>query len=414
MAAPSTASSTTFADNLSLPVHRWFRYSAGYSADWAKQEIETRKRDGLVVLDPFLGSGTTCFAAQEAGVASVGLEPHSLVLRIARAKAQWVSDIAAFTDRADAIIALARATTPDLSRYPGVIRRSFSDEALQPLDQIRRAWTALDDGTPASELTWLAMVGILRSVSHVGTAPWQYLLPSREKAKTIDPWVAFAKQTEMVAGDMRAMRQQNPASVLVLDSDARTCAGVADNSIGLVVTSPPYANNYDYADATRLEMSFLGEVQGWGDLQEAVRKHLVRSCSQSVTDKTVNIETVLAEPLLAPIADDLRAACELLAAERENHGGKKNYHLMAVSYFLDMANVWQALGRVCEPGAEVCWVVGDSAPYGVYLDVYGWNGRLALASGFSSWSFDKTRDRNIKWKNRKHQVPLSEGRMWVR
>ena len=28
--------------------------------------------------------------------------------------------------------------------------------------------------------------------------------------------------------------------------------------------------------------------------------------------------------------------------------------------------------------------------------------------------FEKTRDRNIKWKNRKHRVPLKEGRLWIR
>ena len=39
----------------------------------------------------------------------------------------------------------------------------------------------------------------------------------------------------------------------------------------LVITSPPYANNYDYADATRLEMAFMGEIRGWGDLQETVQ-----------------------------------------------------------------------------------------------------------------------------------------------
>jgi len=26
--------SATFADNMSLPVHRWFRYTAGFSAAW--------------------------------------------------------------------------------------------------------------------------------------------------------------------------------------------------------------------------------------------------------------------------------------------------------------------------------------------------------------------------------------------
>lgn len=31
-----------------------------------------------------------------------------------------------------------------------------------------------------------------------------------------------------------------------------------DQKANLVITSPPYPNNYDYADATRLEMMFWG------------------------------------------------------------------------------------------------------------------------------------------------------------
>jgi len=37
-------------------------------------------------------------------------------------------------------------------------------------------------------------------------------------------------------------------------SDARSCLGVPDDFGDLIITSPFYANNYDYADATRLEI----------------------------------------------------------------------------------------------------------------------------------------------------------------
>ena len=46
--------------------------------------------------------------------------------------------------------------------------------------------------------------------------------------------------------------------------------------------------------------------------------------------------------------------------------------------------------------------------------VVEWFGKLAMAAGFESWTFEKLRDRNIKWKNRKHRVPLCEGHLWVR
>jgi hypothetical protein len=40
-------------------------------------------------------------------------------------------------------------------------------------------------------------------------------------------------------------------------------------------------------------------------------------------------------------------------------------------------------------------------------------GELAVAAGFATWSFEKVRDRNVKWRNRKHRVPLHEGRLTV-
>lgn len=75
---------TTFTDNMKLPVHRWFRYSAGYSAEWAGDLM--RHWGVEKVLDPFGGSGTTCLAAQEKRVESVGTEVHPMVARIANAK----------------------------------------------------------------------------------------------------------------------------------------------------------------------------------------------------------------------------------------------------------------------------------------------------------------------------------------
>jgi len=50
---------SNFVDNMRLPVHRWFRYSAGFSAEWVKSVLAERTRAPQRVLDPFVGSGTT-------------------------------------------------------------------------------------------------------------------------------------------------------------------------------------------------------------------------------------------------------------------------------------------------------------------------------------------------------------------
>ena len=412
---PDTTS--TFADNLSLPIHRWFRYSEGFSATWARRLIEQEKAKGRrTVLDPFAGSGTTVIEGESSGLCSIGIEAHPFVARIARAKLKWRSEVPVFRNFAESVLGHAIAIEPkiELSHAPKLLNQCFPPEVLKRLFSIRQAWGDLQNDTAASELTWLTLMAILRECSPVGTAQWQYILPNKSKASVIDPFTAFSNKFALFAADIEKRQAfANGPEAEIRQDDARACLSIPDDWADLVVTSPPYANNYDYADATRLEMTFAGEVNGWGDLQQSVRRYLMRSCSQHVAPLVSQTQEILGTPLLEPIRPEITEVCRLLSIERELHGGKKAYHTMIAAYFSDMANVWVALRRVTRPGALVCFVIGDSAPYGVYAPVDRWLGELAVAAGFRSFSFEKTRDRNIKWKNRKHRVPLHEGRLWV-
>ncbi|MBX3395261.1 MAG: site-specific DNA-methyltransferase [Phycisphaerae bacterium] len=397
-----------------LPVHRWVRFSAGFSGSWAQHLIRSVKGTGEIrVLDPFAGSGTTLIAAENAGVTAYGVEAHPFVYRMARAKLARHSDRSAFRKAGESIRDDATRRTPAIDKYPKLIRSCYTDEALGELDCIRAAVESADDGTDAARLAWLALVGILRRCSHAGTAQWQYVLPKKSKKAPARPMFAFDELSRTILSDMAVTNGIDAPSATLLQADARDCAGVPDRFATLVLTSPPYPNNYDYADATRLEMSFFQEINGWGDLHSAVRQHLVRSCTQHVPERAVNLHSVLADPILDPIRDEMTPICEQLAEVRMTKGGKKTYHLMVACYFHDLARVWIALRRVCDSPSQACFVIGDSAPYGVYVPVIDWLGRLAIAAGFKSYRFERTRDRNVKWKNRKHRVPLCEGRLWV-
>src|SRR2546427_1992351 len=413
--ADKADTTSTFQDNLSLPVHRWFRFSAGFSAAWAREVIEREKANGRErVLDPFAGSGTILLEGEQANVSAIGIEAHPFISRVARAKLYWREDPTAFREYAFSLLQHAKRHHACPLEPPKLIEQCFPHEVLIRLYSLKQAWLSAADDSPPSELAWLALISILRACSPVGTAQWQYVLPNKTKARPIDPYAAFESKVWEISNDM-GMRQGltlGPKAKLYWE-DARMCISVADAWADLVITSPPYANNYDYADATRLQMTFMGEIQGWGDLQNAVRKYLVRSCTQHVAEQSGETFGLLDNPLLDPIRKEITRVCRDLEAEREHHGGKKPYHTMIAAYFLDMARAWTALSRATAKGALVCFVVGDSAPYGVYVPVDKWLGDLALAVGFKSYCFEKTRDRNVKWKNRKHRVPLHEGRLWV-
>jgi DNA methylase len=407
-------SASTFTDNMRLPVHRWFRFSAGFSALWAESVIrEHAERGPTVVLDPFAGSGTTLLAAEDAGVESYGIEAHPFVARVARAKLARRSDPEKYRNAIARVNGLASSRTPDLDRYPTLIRSCYDDGSLSQLDVLRQALSRTADGAEESELAWLTLVGILRRVSHANTAQWQYVLPKKSKRSPENPATAFEQLAKVIDSDIRLSQNSTGPRAVFRQTDARTCDGVPLAGVNLVLTSPPYPNNYDYADATRLEMSFMREINGWGDLQGSVRHRLIRSCSQHVPARAVDLESVLSSELLNPIERDIRTVCGELGRVRVSKSGRKTYHLMVACYFLDLAGVWRALRSVCTTPSEVCFVIGDSAPYGVYVPVIEWLGKLAVSAGFKSFRFERTRDRNVKWKNRKHRVPLCEGRLWV-
>lgn len=410
-----TETTSTFQDNLSLPIHRWFRYSAGFSALWAgdliQKELENGRRH---VLDPFAGSGTVLLEGEARGVDAIGIEAHPFVARIARAKLAWRGSPKEFKDFALQILEDAKSHQGNPVRHAPLIHKCFPTPVLARLDALRTAWERLADDSPISELSWLTITSILRECSPVGTAQWQYVLPNKKKARIADPFSAFESKVYLLADDILQRQHQDVlGSAILFEEDARECPSVPDDWANLIITSPPYSNNFDYADATRLEMTFWGEIKCWGDLQETVRSRLIRSCTQHVAPLCAQTSKMLRDALLSPIHDEIAHVCGVLEKEREKHGGKKTYHTMVAAYFLDLARVWQTLRRVARKNCLVCFVVGDSAPYGVHVPVDTWLGKLAFAAGFKSFHFEKIRDRNIKWKNRKHRVPLHEGRLWV-
>ncbi len=413
------ARSGAFVDNMSLPVHRWYRYSAGFSADWVQWLLRDRQlTEGMTVLDPFAGVGTTLLACEAEGIESFGFEPHPFVHRVATAKLQSTHiDIevlrrtfADFLSR----VASAEPGEPE-ENVPKLLAKCYSSESLGILSIMRDLFLReFNDGAPQHELLWLAITAILRSCSGAGTAQWQYVLPKKTKLAVLSPVSALeAKAREMLEDVDHVQRRNWRPTASLLRTDAREPAIKIRDLVNAVVTSPPYPNNYDYADATRLEMTFWGEITGWGDLQYHVRRHLIRSCSQHAAAERLLLDELLCETILDPIRDELSFACEELSLVRETKGGRKSYHTMAAAYFRDLGLVFRQLRQLCSPGAWMCFVIGDSAPYGVYLKVDEWLGRLAVAQGFKSFKFEKIRDRNIKWKNRKHRVPLKEGRLWI-
>lgn len=248
-------SATTFIDNMRLPVHGWFRYSAGFSSQLVSAVI--KKLGSERVLDPFAGSGTTLLAAQECSVASFGVDVHPFIARVAEAKLCWDVSVEDFLIRAKIVLEKANKIENPAIPDADLIARCFPEknsliQLLRIRDAVLEQYASEDK---VSLLVWLAFVRVIRQTTPAGTAQWQYVLPKKHKKNIKNPLQTFNDSINMIAADMRVRQNLVPTGIethFQLE-DAKTLECVPDGYADTVITSPPYANNYDYADTTSLK-----------------------------------------------------------------------------------------------------------------------------------------------------------------
>lgn len=100
----------TFKDSLNAPIHRWFKYPAGYSYRLVEEKIRHyRLAARHLLLDPFIGCGTTCVEAKRHGVNSIGIEAHPFVRWVAQTKVNWEIPIVDVVQTYQNVVHTARA-----------------------------------------------------------------------------------------------------------------------------------------------------------------------------------------------------------------------------------------------------------------------------------------------------------------
>ena len=411
----------SFQDSLKAPLHRWFTYPAGYSYKLVQAKIaENALTPQDWIADPFLGSGTTSLAAKLAGSNSVGIEAHPFVFQVAQTKLNFDCCPAQLAAAAEQVISAAQAyQCPELSGvWPALIYKCFSADNLRQLYALRQVILDLDLdlAPPYGDLLKLALTGALRAATSAG-AGWPYIAVNRhgQRAVVRDALAEFKKQCANMVADIRQVQFEGipPGEHRLIQGDAREldrhCAAA---SIDLIVTSPPYLNNYDYADRTRMETYFWGLYNSWGDITREVRDKLITAATTQIRLSRMNgvRQCPNIREVHPKIHRELTAIIDKLAAVRQSKGGRKTYDLMAAGYFEDMLPVLRGAYAALKPGRQFVLVLGDSAPYGVHIRTDEIIGELAVAVGFSHYAIEVIRARGDKWANnpQRHKVALRE------
>lgn len=364
-----------------------------------------------MVLDPFAGVATTGIRAVAQGYPFRGIETHPLIAEIGALKFRYLDEHAAQELKcvSDEFVRAAATAHISSSDETDLVRRSFDTETLHSLITLREMIAAV--GSRFEAYLRCALVGTLRDVASVKVG-WPYQRPALErKPPHRSALKRFRERIQWLVDDLATLPSGMDASVIAGDSRGSSAwrQALCDNKARICLSSPPYLNNYDYADATRLELYFLGTVRSWAELCSKIRVDMIAaSTQQSTLERAEAGWTLLASlPLTARAA---RRLSSRLSKQRRERPRGKEYDQMLPAYLADIFQVLMRAHENLADGATLAWVVGDSAPYGVYVDTPTLIFQMAAEAGFTPLQTLPLRPRGSRWAQNgtRHQLALSE------
>ncbi len=412
--------SVSFQSNKNERLHSWLKYREGFSAELVDGLLgRLDLKSGKMVMDPFIGSGTTGIVCKIKGIDTIGFDILPISRIAIRAKEEvYTYDIRELEDIVTRVKKLrppsgysGRVNTVPITKYAYPVKNDmflayYSD------------WVRSSQYEPLyKNFLLLAALNSLEAVSYTAK-DGQYLRWDHRSQKVIETNnrrekagrpplktkfdkgpIPFAKdiiveELQAMVSDVRHIQDQgtseNGASICVFQrSVLEALPAMEGNSIDGVITSPPYCNRYDYTRTYALELAFLGLDNE--DIK-TLRQELL-TCTVENRSKIAQIEKVYNENgrsddffHVMQILNKNEAIREVLAAlhKRQQAGELNNDGIirMVEGYFTELAFVYAELFRVVKPDAYVAFVNDNVRYAGEIIPVDFISCELATAFGF--------------------------------
>jgi DNA modification methylase/methylase of polypeptide subunit release factors len=360
----------TFVPNKVIPIHRWYRYTQGFSAPIVEKLIEEL---GLgpedVVLDPFAGCGTTPLVCRQHGIPAVALEISPLMFWVTEGKVQpWRAG-----ELRKLVSSLKLPAPSEITKrsehcrvFEPYLQKAFSPAVLDQLWTLAEFFERDEFAPRHRRFLKLALVSIMEDVSQIRKhgSHYRYMLRSESvglqklNIRVVDPDTDIRKSLtrrldEMIDDlDIVQIPSPTPRCDIIL-GDARN-TGLADSSVSAVITSPPYLNRNNYIAQQKAELAILGlvtDAKAYRALvRSTLRSHVEGDFQQEPRTHLKEVQTILQAMKLT-----------------ENNNAKIPH--MVAAYFEDLSKCIGELARVMKAGAVAAFVVGNTRWGGIVVPV---------------------------------------------
>ena len=394
----------SFMDNRSAPLHRWVPWIAGFSGAFVDSVLSVylnKKKKSGFVLDPFAGVGTTLVQAAVRGYRVVGFEinPYASLSANVKLKAMEIDpgqfELSISQMKSDSRKWRNGDGNPTFvpngfrSRIPFFSPR-VETQVLHALEFISKI--KIDQ---LRDLFRVAFGAVMVSFSNYTYEP---SLSTRTAAGK--PWINDAD----VAGSLLEKLRQMQHDINWLRSEVgaeKINSGIVYNedffeennriengSVILMVTSPPYLNNYHYARNTRPQLYWLRLISSSKEQKRFEEKNFGTFWQIARAKDLVSLNFTHGE--LEHILERLRR----LNPEKGAYGGNgwANY---AASYFNDCERFLNAVKNCLRKNGTGVIVVGNSILQGINIKVQDIIGDIAKMCGLKLEGVYRLREKRV-------------------
>lgn len=310
-------------------------FPARMAPDIALNAIPEKNHRIFTVLDPMCGSGTVLSAALERGHDAIGIDIDPLAVMMSKLAVTKI-DTAAMSEHADAVIRRARTATGAAPWGGDVETEAFVDywfaasQKQQLLDLTTAIATVSDADIQLTLRLAISRIIVTKSSQASLAQDTSHSRPHRVREESdYDVYEGFQRSVKQLVR-MLSDRPLNGTGRVDL-GDARNLDGVADGSVDLAVTSPPYLNALDYLRGHKLALVWFGHTIADLRTRRSVSIGAERGLGHEVSEVVAAIvdvieseavdKTVLKRPMLERFANDCVGFAGELAA-KVKPGGK--------------------------------------------------------------------------------------------
>ncbi len=429
-----------------IPIHHWYTLVAGFSGDYIREKLKKFNiQQGDTLLDPFMGTGTSALIGMLKKLVVKGIDANPFTHFVSKVKTNFQLEPELATNyfrdlnsllnqqlKNDKDFHWENVPTINLKDHLKNIwgnRTNYlevdSTNLIPPAMPHLKDWLSprvlvkvltlkkiLDseflpriDSVAMQDFILLAFSSILLSISNLQLSGPKiaYRRSKKERILCIDAPVyrLFLDKFRQMVKDLNFFKDYSGLIYPELNfGDSRYVDQYVNNSVDIALTSPPYLNEVDYLDNTRLELYFLNFIKNDDDLKR-LKKLQIRGNSKYLFNDNKDYPTRIPQ---IPSFSGILQLCEQINKIWEKRKWGWDHPRLVAEYFIDMTAHLQSMYKVLKTGGHYVFIVGDSAIDGILVSTDEILAKIALDIGFSKSEVSPFRKRGSS----RHTTQLRE------